>query len=255
MALKRVLITGAAGQIGTALWKAWEAEGRYELTLADVREIEGARSRVEIGDVRENTFASKVCQDQDVLLSLAYVRADNVGNAEGQLTDIGLQMQLFEIARSVGVGKIVYASSNKTTGLNEQVSNPPAFSTVDQFNPSGWYGAMKGMAEIAGRIFAHVYDRRFIGIRIGTFDKGRMEPKHLRECSTLLAPVDAVQLLRLAVDYEGLERFLITYGASENVYGGHTGFLDLSVAKEVLGYEPEVNMMSFRSRFVASHPQ
>ena len=45
MALKRVLITGAAGQIGTALWKAWEAEERYELTLADVREIEGARAR------------------------------------------------------------------------------------------------------------------------------------------------------------------------------------------------------------------
>ncbi len=79
------------------------------------------------------------------------------------------------------------------------------------------------MAEIAGRIFAHVYDRRFIGIRIGTFDKGRTEPEHLRECSTLLAPVDAVQLFRLAVDYEGPERFLITYGASENVYGGHTG--------------------------------
>ena len=54
MALKRVLITGAAGQIGTALRKAWEAEERYELTLADVREIEGARSRVEIGDVRDH---------------------------------------------------------------------------------------------------------------------------------------------------------------------------------------------------------
>ncbi len=67
--------------------------------------------------------------------------------------------------------------------MNERVSDPPPLSTVDQFNPSGWYGA------------------------------------------------------------------------SENVDGGHTGFLDLSVAKEVLGYEPEVNMMSFRSRFVASHPQ
>ena len=72
----------------------------------------------------------------------------------------------------------------------------------------------------------------------------------MRHCSTLLAPIDAVQLFTLAVDYGGPEKFLLTYGASENVHEGHTGFLDLSVAKEILGYKPQVNVMRFRKRFV-----
>ena len=39
------------------------------------------------------------------------------------------------------------------------------------------------------------------------------------------------------------------YGAPENVYGENIGFLDLSDAKEILGYKPDVNMMSYRHKF------
>ena len=43
---KRVLITGAAGTVGTALWKAWEEQGIYTLTLMDIDPIVGATSHV-----------------------------------------------------------------------------------------------------------------------------------------------------------------------------------------------------------------
>ncbi len=246
---KRVLLTGASGRVGSGLWPAWEAEDRYELTLVDQCEIEGARSRVEVGDLRDPEFAARVCADQDVLISLAYLRAPKIGEPDCGMTDIGMQMQLFEIAHRADVGKIVYASSNHTSGWNEKISDPPTFSTVDQINPDGWYGAMKCMAEAAGKYLVNVCGRRFIGIRIGTYN-GTTEPRDLRHCSTLLAPIDAVQLFTLAVDYGGPEKFLLTYGASENVHEGHTGFLDLSVAKEILGYKPQVNVMRFRKRFV-----
>ena len=45
MADPRVVMTGAAGNVGTTLWRAWEEEDRYELTLTDRQPIEGARSR------------------------------------------------------------------------------------------------------------------------------------------------------------------------------------------------------------------
>ena len=249
MAKQRVLITGAAGRIGTILWRAWEEEDRYELTLTDRTEIEGAKSRAEVGDLRNHTFASRICRNQDVLVSLAYIRALDIGERNGGMTDIGMQMQLFEIAHRAGVAKIVYASSNHASGWNERISDPATFSTVDQINPDGWYGAMKCMAEAAGKYLVNVCNRRFIGIRIGTVN-GDSEPRVLRHCSTLLAPADAAQLFRLAVDYEGPEKFLLTYGASENVFEGHVGFLDLSRAREVLGYRPQVNMMSYRDRLV-----
>ena len=104
------------------------------------------------------------------------------------------------------------------------------------------------MAEAAGKYLVNVCTRRFIAFRIGTYH-GTSEPESLRRCSTLLAPVDLIQLFTLAVDYEGPEKFVIAYGSSENTHGEHVGFLDLSDAKEILGYKPEVNMMSFRHKF------
>ena len=65
MAKKRVLVTGAAGAVGTALWQSWEADGRYELTLTDVREIEGAQSRTAIGELTDPGFAAEVCAGQE----------------------------------------------------------------------------------------------------------------------------------------------------------------------------------------------
>ena len=249
MAKKRVLITGAAGRIGTILWNGWEKEDRYELTLADRVGIEGSNSRVEVGDICDHGFAARICENQDIVVSLAYLRAENVGEVDGGMTDIGMQMQLFEVAHRADVGKIVFASSNHASGWNEMYGGPTLFSTVDQINPDGWYGTMKCMAEAAGKYLVNVCDRRFVGIRIGTVN-GESEPKRIRHCSTLLAPVDAVQLFGLAVDYEGREKFLLVYGASDNVHEDREGFLDLSVAKEILGYKPEINIMSFRDRCV-----
>ena len=248
MMKKRVLITGAAGRVGNALWRSWETESRYELTLTDLVDIEGANSRTEIGELTNPDFAARVCSNQDVVVALVYIKPDNVGEPNAGMTDIAMNMQLFELAHRAGVGTIVYASSNHATGWNEHISNPPVFSTAEQFNPDGWYGAMKGMAEIAGMNFVNVYNRRFISIRIGSFTT-QSQPNSLRLCSTLLAPVDAAQLFGLAVDYEGPRKYLVTYGASENIHDGYTGFLDISIAKKELGYKPEVNVMSFRSRF------
>ena len=89
---------------------------------------------------------------------LAYIRQDNLGIETGQVSDIGASMYLFEAARQCGVQKIVYASTNHVSGWNEKLSTPPRYSTGDQFRPDGWYGAMKGMAEIAGRYLVDAHN-------------------------------------------------------------------------------------------------
>jgi len=248
VAKPRVVIIGAGGVIGNVLWKAWEEEGQYELTLVDKRTITGARSRTEIGDVCDPDFAAKVFGNQDVLVHLVLIQPDNVGPRTTELTDIGLCMRLWETAREAGIGKIVYASSNRVTMQNEHLGGPPVFSTADQYNPCGWYGAMKGMAEIGGKLLANTHGMRFIAIRVGTFH-GQSEPDCLRFCSTLLSPRDGVQLFGLAVDYEGPEKFIVTYGASGNNDGPHRSFLDISQAVEILGYAPQDNMMKYRDQF------
>ena len=247
MADPRVLMTGAGGNVGTTLWRAWEEEDRYDLTLADLRPIERARSRTEIGDLRDPEFMRRICRNQDVLVHLAFLRDGN-GPDSGTWTDIGLSLALWETARNSGIGRIVFASTNKVTNCNRNEGGLSAFQSPDQFNPDSWYGAMKGMAEIGGRMMANAGDIRFIAIRIGTYS-GATEPDSLRACSYLLSPRDCVQLFGLAVDYRGPEKFIVTFGTSGNAWGSHRGPLDIGPAVEILGYEPRDNMMQFRSRF------
>lgn len=239
---QRVLITGAAGTVGTTLWQAWEKKDTYTLTLMDINPILESSSRVVISDIRDYSEMKTLCKGQDVLVHLAYVRQDNLGIETGQVSDIGASMYLFEAARQCGVQKIVYASTNHVSGWNEKLSTPPRFSTGDQFRPDGWYGAMKGMAEIAGRYLVDAHDMRFISIRIGSFN-GTYEPNGIRHCSTLLTPRDCVQLFQLAVDYDGPVKYLITYGRSANSDGYQQSYLDISGAIEVLGYEPQDNLI------------
>ena len=244
---RRVVMTGAAGNVGTTLWRAWEDDDKYELTLADVRPIERARSRTEIGDVCDLGFMRRICQSQDVLVHLAFLRDESVGPDSETMSDIGLSLALFETARKSGIGRIVYASTNKVNSGSESMGGRPAY-TPDQFNPGSWYGAMKGMGEIGGRMMVNSCDMRFIAIRIGTYS-GEKEPDTLRACGYLLSPRDCVQLFGLAVDYQGSERFLVTYGTSGNTCGYHHGPLDIGPAVDILGYKPQDNMMQFRGRF------
>ncbi len=238
---KRILVTGAAGSVGAALYTAWEAERRYELTLCDLRLPASKISRAQVADVRHYEQMQTLCQDQDVLVHLAYVPQRHLGKEAGEVSDIGASILLFEAAREAGIGKIVLASTNHVTGVNER-HVPARLSTGDQFRPDGWYGAMKGMAEIAGRHLVENCAMRFISIRIGSFT-GRDTADSLRTCSTLLTPRDCVQLFTLAVDYEGPERYLITYGTSGNYSTHHPGFLDISAAVDVLGYQPQDNAL------------
>ena len=239
---QRVLITGAAGQVGSALWQAWEQQDGYTLTLMDINAIVGSSSRVVMADIRDYDEMKRLCQDQDVLVHLAYIRQDALGKVSGEVSDIGASMNLFEAAREQGVQKIIYASTNHVSGWNERLYSPPRFSTGDQFRPDSWYGAMKGMAEIAGRYLVDAHDMRFISIRIGTFS-GAYEPSGIRHCSTLLTPRDCVQLFGLAVDYDGPVKYLITYGRSANSDGYQQSYLDISGAVEVLGYQPQDNLV------------
>ena len=41
----RVVMTAAAGNVGTTLWRAWEEEGRYEPTLADLQPLSVSDTR------------------------------------------------------------------------------------------------------------------------------------------------------------------------------------------------------------------
>ena len=252
----RILLTGAAGLVGTILRSAWELDDQYQLTAVDLNDSD---SNIQKADIRKAAQMKAICQNQDVLVHLAYIGYQDILKHSTQMTDITASMLLFEIAREAGIKKIIYASTNAVTGWNEKLAQPandnwtglpPKASTADQFRPDSWYGVMKGMAEIAGRYLVDAHQIQFISIRIGSFIGGN-EPNDIRHCSTLLTPRDCVQLFSLAVDYQGPIKYLITYGTSGNTDGYQVGFMDIRPAVEILGYRPKDNLIqTHRHRFI-----
>lgn len=248
---KKVLMTGAAGLVGRTLWQAWQ--DRYDLTLADIRPVEGARARIELADIRDYARMRALCEGQETLVHLAYVRSKHLGKVPGEESDIAASVKLFEAAREAGIQRIVYASSNAAASERERCQ-PVRLSTGDDVAPRSWYGAFKAMAEVAGKYLALCYGLRFISIRIGTYS-GSDQARSLRECHTLLTPRDCVQLFTCAVEYEGPERYLITYGVSGNTDGYAPVTMDIGAATRVLGYQPQDNVyLKHIRRFLPEAP-
>ena len=238
---KRLLITGAAGSIGKTLCSAWRKNPYYKLTCCDIHKEDDKDDSIKIADVRDYARMKELCINKDVLVHLAYIPQMHLGKVENEKSDIAANITLFEAARESGVKRIIFASTNHVTGVNER-SLPPILSKGNQYRPDSWYGAMKGMAEIAGRYLVDNSDMTFFSIRIGSFD-GKNNAETMRTCSTLLTPRDCVQLFSRAIDYSGKERYLVTYGTSGNFTSHHIGYLDITEAINILGYKPQDNLM------------
>lgn len=240
---KRVLINGAAGGIGRTLATAWK--DRYQLTLCDVRLPNVACGAAHVADVRDYSRMRELSEGQDALVHLAYLPHNQIGKNGDDEADIAASVKCFEAAREAGAKKIVYASSNAATGQNEG-EGVRRFSSADSVRAGSWYGIFKAMAEMLGTWMTQRDPQmRFVGIRIGTYSHGfniDSDPGSLRNCYSFITQRDLVQLFTLAVDYDGPERSIITYGTSGNTDGVNPGYMDIRPAIEHLGYRPEDNI-------------
>lgn len=79
--MKKVLVTGAAGTVGVHVVKYLLAEGKYEVTILDLKnknsfqKLKRFRKRVNIlyGDIMNNVLIEALVKDQDIVIHLASV--------------------------------------------------------------------------------------------------------------------------------------------------------------------------------------
>ena len=109
---KNVIITGAAGLVGTILRQHWG--NHYTLRLADIRPVENLQADEEFAqlNITDLDAFTAACQDMDVLVHLA---ADRRPKADFYETLLNLNIiggyNGFEAARRAGCQRIVFASS------------------------------------------------------------------------------------------------------------------------------------------------
>jgi uronate dehydrogenase len=224
--VEQLLITGAAGGVGTLL--RGEIRGLAEKTrLLDLRQPDAVEAdEVMLGDVANLAVARRAVAGCDACVHLAAIPVeapfDQILHANIQGT-----WALFEAARLEGCERIVFATTNHVTGFYPVTQR---IGPSDPVRPDTYYGVSKVFGEALGRLYHDKFGLRVACIRIGTAIPRPVDERHL---STWLSPGDLGRLVTACLTSPDLG-FAIVYGASAN----RRGWWDLEPGRK-LGYVPQ----------------
>jgi uronate dehydrogenase len=224
--MKKILITGAAGDVGSHLRR--ELAGRYALRLSDIRPVADLSPEEEFirGDCANLRDMLRVTEGVDAVVHLGGFSVEGPWEVILRANIVGTY-QVFEAAHTNGVRRMVFASSNHAVGFYDRDE------TIDHRvypRPDSRYGVSKVFGEALGSLYAYKYGMEVVCVRIGNVNPRPMDKRRL---SIWLSPRDLAQLVSIAIERPGI-RFEIVYGVSAN----RRGWYDNANA-ERLGYEPQ----------------
>ncbi len=242
---KRVLILGAAGQIGRAVRE--RLRGRYALMrLADIVPQAPPEPGEECVDAEltEMPALKAAMSGIDCVVHLAGVSVEPKERAWEQVLPANVVgvYNVFEAARQAGVARVVYASSHHAIGFYRRTETIPASVAP---RPDSYYGAAKVFGEAMGRLYADKFGLSVACLRIGAFRPEPTEPRHL---AVWISPRDMVELTRCAIEAPDFH-YCVAYGVSAN----DRSIWDNSEAA-ILNYVPRDNAEDFALHILASSP-
>ncbi len=248
-----ILITGAAGIVGTMLRPRLARPGRT-LRLLDIAPLTPGPAAAE-GPGQSSTEAAirasatdldamtDACQGAEAVIHLAGVSGEAPWE---RIRDVNIEggYVAFEAARRAGVPRVIFASSNHAVGFTPREKFPVpdyAFPAPDTL-----YGVSKVATEGLAALYHHRYGLDTICIRILTCCP---EPPDIRSLSTWLSPDDAGRLFEACLTAPS-PGFRVVFGVSANTRGG---FVSLEEAK-ALGYEPRDDAEVYAAAVEAADP-
>jgi uronate dehydrogenase len=219
----RVLITGAAGRIGTVLVRG--LKDRHQLRGHDRVPIPGLDDTV-VGDLTDFASVSAATREMDAVIHLG---GRPGGNDWQEIHDSNIlgTYHVFEACRQNGVRRIAYASRAGVLGqyprtLTRTVRMLPT--------PVGHYTVSKVFGEALAYSYAHQYGMEFVCVRIGNFNPERDHPEHPHH----LSHGDCVQVFERAILHPGV-KFEVVFGVSASNWP----LYDLEHGRQAIGYEPQ----------------
>jgi len=237
--MKTVLITGAAGGVGSFLRR--ELKGRYRLRLSDIAAVDCGPDETfveaELGDL---AALRQAVSGVDGIIHLGGFSVEGDWETILEANIIGTR-NLYEAARLEGVRRIVFASSNHAMGFyrRDQV--------IDHTNyprPDSRYGVSKVFGEAIGSLYADKYGAEVMAIRIGNVAEA---PLDVRRLSIWISPRDLAQLVCIGLEHPDIQ-FEVVYGMSDNV----PSWWDNWNARR-LGYAPQDRSADHAAGVLAEH--
>jgi uronate dehydrogenase len=238
--MKTVLITGAAGGIGTRL-RSLLKPLYPELRLSDVvtpKDLGRDETfvKADLGDLAQ---VEKIVDGVEGIIHLGGRSVEDSWDVILPANIVGTY-NLFEAARRRKVKRVIFASSNHAVGFYRRNRR---IGTETLVRPDSRYGVSKAYGEALGAFYADKYGLRVLCIRIGNFGD---KPLDKRRLSIWLHPEDLVQLLRIGLEHPELH-YEVVYGASDN----ERSWWDNANAFR-LGYRPKHRAEDFREAALAA---
>ncbi len=235
MARRPVLVTGAAGNIGS--YFAQHSHQKYALRLMvqssdQTDHIQGLGELV-VGDLGDLDRLKEICQGIDTVVHMA-ANPDPSATWDDLLqANIIGTYHIFVAAKAAGCRRVIHASSiHAVSGYPPDVQ----VKTTEPVNPGDLYGVSKCFGEALARYMAEQEGLSAITLRIGAFqplDAARDEDS-IAMLDAFVSQRDLNQLINRCIDVDNL-RFAIFHGLSNNRFKR----LDISDARELVGYEPQ----------------
>ena len=232
---RSVLLTGAAGRIGSAFFAHAAERYRFRLADRDAAKLtpDPSRGHETLAlDVADPAACRDACRGIDTVVHLA---ADPSPEADfyGSLLDYNIKgtYNIFRAAADAGCRRVVFASSiHAVLGYGRDVQTRPE----SPVRPVNMYGVSKCFGEAVAACFAAA-GLSSIAIRIGAYEADWIKQNPTAEAmSGFLSARDLNQLLVRCIEAEHVG-FAIVHGLSDNRFKR----LDITSTRELLGYAPE----------------
>ncbi len=229
--MKRVLLTGAAGGIGSALRE--HAKGRYHFRCFDRVPVPGESDGV-VGNLTDLKALAKACDGCDAVVHLGAQR-DEADFMTTILPDNILgTYNAYEAARLAGVKRFVFMSSAQT----EEGYPEGTFVTPSMLPRSlNTYAVSKVLGEHLGQVYAYRHGLSVICLRAGwvalprEYEEIQADDENVQIVCTIR---DCCEILCRAVDAEGVD-YAVLPAMSRNA----AKIRDLQLLEKVLRYVPQ----------------
>lgn len=239
--MKTLLVTGAAGRIGTLIRP--ELRGRYALRLADIAPIQDLHEDESFvqADITRLDDVLEATRGADAVLHLAGQSGEATFERILDANIVGFYNTL-EAARRNGVRRFLVATSNHAVGFYRCAQ------TIDHLvypKPDSRYGVSKVFNEALASLYADRYGMEMFCMRIGNANRAPIDRRRL---AIWVSPRDLAQLIAIGVDHPDI-RFEVVYGISDNA----RAWFDNANAQR-LGYRPQDRSEDFAEEILRSSP-
>lgn len=241
MKLDRILLTGAAGGLGSVLRRGIASyTSRLRLSDRNLLAVSSSKEEVVVCDLADGEAVMELTRDVSMVIHMA-------GAVGGQLPfDDVLQANclgfhnLYEGCRLNGVKRVIWGSSNHAIGFYPRTQRIDASVTP---RPDSFYGVSKVFGEAMAQYYWDKFGLESVSLRIGScFPK----PTDRRMLSTWLSYPDFVHLIECCLKAPRVEHTIV-YGVSHN----DSLLWDNRMAAH-LGYRPKDNAETFRAEIEAT---